>query len=231
MLKTHCEETFHYRSMTPKHIYLYLCAVFLSFEASSQGLEIDDIKFVSKTYWGFSISPLLMSKTKIEGDRRKYNLSSNPQFGAEALVNYYYKFSRNYSLVVSGGGAVLGYNFNFDIDGNMFEPPTGTNIFYNGAVARSLDIFYFRGQSEIQRQFYHKIHSNWFVASGLSILYTVGKSEEISYYLTNPDYSEQKYLTRSQVNNNHGKPWFNVHFIGGHNWQTGSGNAFQIAFI
>ena len=62
--------------------------------------------------------PVIIKKGHIDGDVNKYGISSSPQPGGEVLVNYYYNFEPNYSLVLSAGGELLVHNFNYEIPKN-----------------------------------------------------------------------------------------------------------------
>jgi hypothetical protein len=214
--------------MHTKFFRLYLCSIFLPLLGISQ-TQIDEVDlFIPGTYWGISLTPAIMSKAKISGNTSKYNISSNPQVGAEVLIDYYYKLSKSTCLVFSGGGSVLGYNFNYDINKNMFSPPTGGNITANKAFARNMDIFYFRVQAEVQKIVLKGLKRAWVISTGLSVLYSVQNSEEINYYVAFSNNADLNYLNRYQNNNNGGKPWVNVHLTGGRQWMLNKGNAVQL---
>src|SRR5688572_16611424 len=125
-----------------------------------------------KNYWGFSITPLLLAKADIDGDTDKYQLHSLPQFGAEALINFYYNFDQNYSLVFGAGGNVSAYNFNYYISKEMFNPPLDYDISSNTAISRESGIFNLRIQAELQRRWPRDEAKNWDLAVGLSLLFS-----------------------------------------------------------
>jgi hypothetical protein len=228
MLRIFCKGTSQFHRMHTKFFRLYLCSIFLPLLGFSQ-TQIDEADlFFPVTYWGISLTPTIMSKAKISGNTAKYNISSNPQVGAEVMIDYYYNFSKNTCLVFSGGGSVLGFNFNNDINKNMFSPTTGGNISANKAAARNMDIFYFRFQAAVQKIVFKGLKRAWVISTGLAVLYSLQNSEEINYNVAYPDNVDLNYLNRYQNNNNGGKPWVNVHLTGGRQWMFNNCNAIQL---
>jgi hypothetical protein len=181
-----------------------------------------------KNYWGFSLTPLLLAKADIDGDKDKYQLHSLPQFGAEVLINFYYNFEQNYSLVFGAGGNLSAYNFNYYISKEMFNPPIGFDLSSNKAVSRESGIFNFRLQAEMQRRWPRDEAKNWDLAAGLSLLYSGAIPGDISEVVLDSSGQYKEFLTRTNQYNNNGKPWFNFHISGGHEWILRSGNIFQV---
>ena len=169
-------------------------------------------------YWGISLTPSLVTKAILTGGKDDYQVKADPQFGAEILINYHYHFERNYSVIFGGGLNILGYNFDYDIPKNMFDPPTAANITTNGAASREMNIIYFRIPFELERSFPNHQNNEWVVLAGGSLLFSVQQPEEISDALYYPNGGSQPYLNRYQNNNNHGKPWVSFQLITGHRW-------------
>jgi hypothetical protein len=182
-----------------------------------------------RLYWGVSVTPALMAKANIQGDKSRYNLSSTPQFGAEVVINSYYHFERLYSFVVGIGGGTIAYNFDYNIDKNKFEPPTGSDISINGVASREAGIFYFKLPVELEKKWLNQTHGDWNLAAGGSLLYAPKRSGQRADVILLPDGQQVEYLTIDQNNyNNNGKPWFNFHISGGHDWTLRKGNLFRL---
>ncbi len=202
--------------------------IIISIPIYSQENDEAPNNLILKNYWGISLTPLLTAKAKIEGDKNKYRLHSLPQFGAEVLINYYFNFKQNHSLIFSAGGNVLAYNFNYDIPKEMFDPPLGYNPSSNKALSRESGIFNFKAQVELQRKWRNDLKKNWDAGAGLSLLYSVVHPIDISELFLDANGQTKEYLTRTNEYNNNGKPWFNFHISGGHEWILKSQNIFQV---
>lgn len=178
-----------------------------------------------RLYWGVSVTPALIAKANIQGDKSRYNLKSAHQFGAELVINSYYDFEQSYSFVIGIGGGTMAHNFDYNIDGKMFEPAAVSDISTNKAASREMDIFYFKMPLELEKRWLCEKNGAWNLAAGLSLLYALKHNVEREDAILFPDGRQLQYLTIYQNNsNNNGKPWVNFHFSTGHDWTIGNGN-------
>ena len=185
---------------------------------SGKRLLADEEPFAAKRYFSFSIIPLLAAKASIKGDTNKYSLQSASQLSIEALVNYYYEFERNYSLIFGAGGGVIGHNFDFVIPKEMFDPPTGSDITSNRAVSREKDLFYIKLPVEVERKWIANSGNHWNTNIGISLLFSPQKNFETGNTIFLYNGQSHRYLIINQNNNNNGKPWLNYHLAGGYSW-------------
>jgi hypothetical protein len=169
-------------------------------------------------YWGISITPTLITKAIVTGEKEDYQIKNAPQFGAEVLIHYHYQFEQQYAVILGGGFNISGYNFKYNIPKNMFDPPAGANITTNGAAARQMNIIYFRVPIELERTFLKKKDNKWALRAGGSILFSVQQPEETSDAILYPTGGSQIFFKKYQDNNNSGKPWFSFHLITAHTW-------------
>ena len=178
--------------------------------------------------WGISIAPALIKKGHIDGDKNKYRINSSPQFGGEILINYYYNFESNYSLVFSAGGELLVHNFDYEVPKEMFDPVGGTNISFNPVGPIRMSSSYFKAQAELQSKFNKKQKKSWVGVAGLSLLYPIQGGDEYNAGILwgSNSQSAQEYLF-IQYNNYEHKPSFNFHISGGHEWIMNSGSTLQ----
>jgi hypothetical protein len=121
-------------------------------------------------------------------------------------------------LSLGAGVDICAYNFNYDIPKEMFEPPSGANISSNKAASRSIDIFCFRLQSEIQKKFAIRNSTGWGIGGGISILMTPPKDEITDEFVFYENGSRRYFLNRTQYNDNRKKPWLNIHVSLQHDW-------------
>ncbi len=194
------------------------CLLLLLESAHAQEFSSNKEYVAPSRYWGISITPSLVSKAIITGEKHDYHVKSAPQFGAEVLINYHYRFEQNYSLIFGGGLNILGYNFDYDIPKDQFDPPTTANITTNGAASREMNIIYFRVPFELERIFSIQQNNVWVVRAGGSLLFSVQQPEETSDAVYYPNGGSQNFLNRYQNNNNHGKPWVSFQLVTGHRW-------------
>lgn len=166
-------------------------------------------------YWGIAITPAMISRTSITGQKNDYHVQAGPQLGAELSVHYHYRFERNYALIIGSGLNILAHNFDYEIPKEAFSPPTASNISTNGDASREMDIIYFRLPVEIERRFASLQNNSWIIRAGGSVLFSVQQKEEIADVLYYPG-GPQQYLLRYQDNNNRGKPWVNFHIAAGY---------------
>jgi hypothetical protein len=70
---------------------------------------------------------------------------------------------------------------------------------------------------------------NWDLAAGLSLLFAFTQGGGINLAVIDyPNGQTKQYFTCSYLNNNEGKPWFNFHVSGGHEWILKSKDIFQV---
>ncbi len=112
-------------------------------------------------------------KSHLTGDINEYKLKTAPQFGAELLINDHYRFEQNYSLILGGGLNIPGYNFDYNVPNNRFDPPTTANITTNRAASREMTIIYFRIPFELERGFGTHQNNEWVFRAGGSLLISV----------------------------------------------------------
>ncbi len=208
-----------------------LLSIFLilySIPALSQTDNRIDKKEVSKKNLGVSIIHLVTQKSKIYGDKSLYNLGSKPQIGIEFLINYYYDFAKNYTVVFDIGGGVLSHSFSYLIPKDLFEPAQEHNVGDNNFIRRQLDITYLKGGVELQRKFEVSVKSKWVVAAGTDILYSTGGSLGSEYSLKSSNGTQQVYLAIADDYSNNNKPWFNCHLSAGREWIANRGRMFQV---
>lgn len=178
--------------------------------------------------WGISIAPALIKEGHIDGDKNKYKLSSSPQFGEEVLINYYYNFESNYSLVFSAGCELLVHNFDYEIPKEMFDPAGGTSISFNPVGPIKMSSSYFKTQVELQSKFHKKEKGSWVGIAGLSLLYPIQRGDEYSAGILwgSNSQSAQEYLS-IQYNNYEHKLSLNFHISCGHEWIINSRSILQ----
>lgn len=210
--------------MKPATILLIVFFTFHSTIASSQSDKI----FSPETYWGVSIVPMFIKKGHIDGDAGKYNLRSSPQPGGEALINYYYNFEPNYSVVFSAGGALLVHNFNYEIPKNLFDSVGGRGISFNPVGPIKMSSGYLKAQVELQSKFFRNQKKSWLGALGLSLLYPIQDSDEYSAGILwgSNSQSAQEYVIIQYPHYQH-KPLLNCHLTGGYEWILHTGNLLQ----
>lgn len=209
-----------------KSIFLLL----ISTMAYSQQNEKQGEIFSPGSYWGVSIVPVFIKKGNIEGDGNKYKMSSSPQPGGELLINHYYNFESNYSLVLSAGGELLIHSFNYEIPKNLFDPTGGTSISFNPVGPIKMSSSYLKLQAELQSERHKNQKKNWFGAIGLSMLYPLQGGDEYGAGILwgSNSQSVQEYVHIQYQNYQH-KPSLNFHIIGGHEWLLRTGNLLQVA--
>ncbi|KIC92665.1 hypothetical protein [Flavihumibacter solisilvae] len=201
-----------------------LLASFLTFPCIA--FSQDATTFIPRTYWGISLTPHVLAKTKFTGNTAKYQVSSSPQLGGEVLIDYHYNFAKDLSLIFSVGGVAVGYNFKFYIDKDYFSPPTEVDIYDSHNTARDIN-FNLKGQVELQKYFRKGQNKSWIIAAGGSVLYSPLNHEEYSYSVYFSNSEIYNYLNRDQVPNNDGKPWLNVHLSAGRQWEFRKRDALQ----
>ncbi len=178
--------------------------------------------------WGIFIAPALIKEGHIDGDKNKYKLSSSPQFGGEVLINYYYNFESNYSLVFSAGGELLVHNFDYEIPKEMFEPVGGTSISFNQVGPVKMTSSCLKAQAELQSKFHKKQKKSWMGAIGLSLLYPIqGGDEYNSGILWGSSSQSVQYYLFIQYNYYEQRPLLNFHISGGHEWIINSRSILQ----
>lgn len=182
-----------------------------------------------KNYWGISIIPSLTEKTEINGDKTRYQLQSNSKIGAEILLHYHLNFSKNYSVVFSAGGNAFGSKLTYTIPKEMFDPPTTSDVSLNKFAARGLGISNNKIQIELLRRWVCSEVTNWNLGAGVSLLFSFNSGLSTTWDIIDyPNGQSKQYFTRLEQFNNNGKPWFNFHISGGHEWILKSKNIFQL---
>lgn len=176
--------------------------------------------------WGLSFTPAIVTKATVTGDKDIYHVKTAPQFGGEILINYNYRFERNYALIVGGGLNFLGFNFDYNIPKEMFSPPTEANITTNSAASREMNIINFRVPVELERIFNDRKDDEWLIRAGASLLFSVQQPEQTSDAIYYSNGGPKTFLDRYQSNNNNGKMWFGFQLLAGHRWLLKK-NAFQ----
>ncbi len=181
----------------------------------------------NKNYWGISIIPSLTAKTQINGDKSRYHLRSNSKIGAELLIQYHLNFRKNYSVVFSAGSNAFGSKLAYTIPKELFDPPAESNV--NSIRIPGLEITNYKIQVELLRRQTITEVNNWNLSAGLSLLFSFQGGQSKTWEILSYSNGQSKqYFTRYQQYNNNGKPWFNFHVSGGHEWVLKSKNIFQL---
>jgi hypothetical protein len=199
---------------------------FLRIYAYSQKNDNTAENLSDKFLWGVSVAPALIEKGHIYGDKDKYRLSSSPKLGGEVLINYYYNFESNYSLVLSAGVEALVHNLYYEIPKEMFIPPVASNI----SFSLRMPITFVKSQVELQFKFLKNQKKSWFGSAGLSILYAIEGPDAYSagILLGTSSQSVQEYLQIGEFNkSNPTKARLNFHVSVGHEWVIHSGSRLQ----
>jgi|GEM_PF-6263495 len=211
-----------------KLIFLLLIGTMAYSQQNNKQIE----SFSPITYWGVSFVPVLVQKGHIDGDLNKYSLSSSPQLGGEILINYYYNFEPNYSLVFSAGGELLVHSLNYEIPKSLFNPLGGTSISFNPVGPIKMSSSYLKVQAELQSTLHKKQKKNWFGAIGLSFLYPIQRADEYDAGIlwgSNSQSVQQYVLIQYQNYQHKQKLLLNCHIAGGHEWALPTGNMLQVA--
>ena len=218
--------------MIIKTVFKLIFLLLIGTMAYSQQNDKQRESFSPGTYWGVSVVPVLVQKGHIDGDLNKYSLSSSPQPGGEVLINYYYNFESNYSLVFSAGGELLVHSFNYEIPKNLFNPMGGTSISFNPVGPIKMSSSYLKVQTELQSTLHKKQKKNWFGAIGLSLLYPIQRADEYDAGIlwgSNSQSVQQYVLIQYQNYQHKQKLLLNCHIAGGHEWVLPTGNLLQAA--
>ncbi|MEO5889689.1 MAG: hypothetical protein ABIQ31_05515 [Ferruginibacter sp.] len=208
-----------------KVAYLW-CLLLLVQNLNAQRLGTNKEYLGPSRCWGLSLTPAIVTRATVTGDKDIYHVKTASQFGGEILINYNYRFEGNYALIVGGGLNFLGFNFDYNIPKDMFNPPTEANISTNGAASREMNIINFRVPVELERVFNDRKDNEWLIRAGGSLLFSVQQPEQTSYEIYYPNGGPKPFLDRYQSNNNHGKIWFGFQLLAGHRWLLKK-NAFQ----
>ena len=178
--------------------------------------------------FGISVLGAVYVKTHISPGGGQYKLSSNHQLGYELILHYNFLFENNFLLSFGLGGNLVAYNFNYDIESDLFDPPTESNISSNKAASPNTDLFCLKVQAEIQRKIpigYRKALS---IGIGSSVLFAPARDEVISEYVFYPTGVTRYFLQRRQINGKNTKPWINFHASLGHDWKLEKGHSVGI---
>ena len=182
-----------------------------------------------KNYWGISFIPTLTTKTEIDGVKETYDLHIHPKYGSEILIHYHYTLRNNYALIFGLGVNSFGYIFHCKIPKNMFDPPTESDVSSDKYVSLGLPAEHWKVQAELLRRWPRNNVHNWNLAAGMSLLFNFldGSGSSSGYVVDYPNGGIKRYLTFYHEFNNKGRPWFNFHISGGHEWILKSKNIFQ----
>ncbi|MBS1609589.1 MAG: hypothetical protein JSS70_12685 [Bacteroidetes bacterium] len=202
--------------------------IICSVPALSQAGDNINNRELSKKNLGFSVIHLVTQKSRIYGDKSLYNLGSKPQIGIEFLINYYYDFTKKYTVVFDIGAGVLSHSFSYLISKDLFDPAQEHNVGENNFISRQLDITFLKGGVELQRKFEAALKSKWVVAAGIDILYSTGGSIGSEYSLKSSNGTQQVYLATADDYSNNNKPWLNYHLSAGREWIANQGRIFQV---
>ena len=206
------------------------CLVVLGITGYSQKSDEPVHNLKPRNNWGVSVIPSLAAKTEIDGDKGMYDVHSHPNFGAEILFQFHCNLKKNYSLIFGLGVNSFSSTFHYNIPKDMFDPPTDANVTPNKFNLNGMQIASGKVQAELLRRWpRNKVH-NWDLAAGLSLLFSFDNAGGWTGHVVEyPNGQTKQYLTfYHPSNNNGGKPWFNFHFSGGHEWILRSKNVFQL---
>lgn len=181
----------------------------------------------AKNYWGISVIPLSVAKTKIYGDKAKYQLHSRSQFGIEALFSYYYNIEKNYALVFSAGVNALSSRLYYTIPKEMFDPPTESDVKSN-KFSSGLGLYNYKVQVEFLRRWHARKINIWNLGGGVSLLYADANGGETGEIHVSANGQSERHLTRFHKGGNDGKPWLNFHVSGGPMLILRSGDMLQV---
>lgn len=209
-----------------KVAYLW-CFLLLVQHLNAQSLATNREYVGPSRSWSLSLTPVILTKASLTGNKEIYQVKTAPQFGGEILINYNYRFERNYALIVGGGLNFVGFNFDYNIPKDMFSPPTEANITTNSAASREMNIINFRVPVELERIFNNRKDNEWVIRAGASLLFSIQQPEQTSYAIYYSNGGPKSFLDRYQSDNNHGKMWLGFELLAGHRWLLKK-NAFQV---
>ena len=166
----------------------------------------------SRTHYSFSIIPFLDQKADITKNIDKYWIHSTVMHGFEAGFSRYSHFDEEHSLIVGLFFGAFARNFNYDIPGNEFTPPSNVNWNSNTAVSRE---FNFIGSIPIlfEKRWFRTNQNFWNAEIGLTIRYTPSMEESEGAV----DWNGDEFFNMDLTTNPSKKPWLNYNVGGGYN--------------
>ena len=132
--------------------------------------------------------------------------------GFEAGFSRYSHFDEEHSLIAGLFFGAFARNFNYDIPGNEFTPPSNVNWNSNTAVSRE---FNFIGSIPIlfEKRWFRTNQNFWNAEIGLTIRYTPSMEESEGAV----DWNGDEFFNMDLTTNPSKKPWLNYNVGGGYN--------------
>lgn len=201
-----------YRNYKKFFISFTTCYFTLSIAAQKQ-ITNDDQLF-SRNHISFSLLGGLTSKARITAQPDMYSIGSSAQINFEGGPDYYWNFSKKYSIIIGLHAGGLVRNFAYYIPKEEFTPPTQNDIYSDRGISQAVS-FFGRLLLGAERRWPQKRKHFWKGGAGVSLLYTPLNLEEFSAYIIYPNGQQVNYSNMYLIPNNNHRPWLNYHVEAG----------------
>ncbi|HXR85289.1 MAG TPA: hypothetical protein VN722_13330 [Hanamia sp.] len=179
--------------------------------------KIKNTTLFSHSSISFSIVPYVVNKAKVIPISGKYHLRTPYMNGAEAGIEHYSNFRKNFSLIIGFHAGAASRNYDLHISKFDFTPNLEFDVQEYGAPTREWD-FYIDLPIWIEKRWFTKNNSFWNLLTGVNVHYY-----PIRYYVDElgaeyPDV-DGNYIDVLELNCSIGNnllPWLNYNIGGGY---------------